>query len=237
MNYNLPLNFFPLHTSLSSFTLIHRGKKFPVNSLVIKLLSPKIANLIQNDIHTYEMPSIPGPIDDFILLIFGKTVELNPVNSKYINFWAEDLQIQFLIDETEEFLLSNNTCDTLIEFTTLLIESDMNYVKYIQIVADKIEQITTYYPFESFSPKLVGALCNCKNFDMNKYLLQIFKFINNEPEKNGWIIKCINFSEVPPQMLEMILSKYPINLNLIRPHLIGSALDFNQRKGEAQDNI
>lgn len=236
MNYNIPLNFIPAYTSTSPFTLIHRGRQFQVNPLVIKLLSSKVANLIENDIHKYEMPNIPGPIDDFIFLLFGKSIELNHVNSKYINFWAEDLQIQFLIDKTENFLLENNKCDTLIEFTSLLIELNLKYDKYIQIIAEKIDQITTYYPFESFSPNLVGALCNCKNFDVNKYIHEIFKIINTDTEKNGWLIKCINFSELSPRMLEIILAKYPFDLNLIRSHLVGSALDFDHANAEAEDN-
>ena len=236
MNYAIPLNFFPFQTSNSPFTLIHRGKSFPVNSLIIKLLSPKIANLLEKDIHTYEIPNIPGPIDDFILLIFGQTVEINAYNSKYINFWAQDLEIQFLIDETEEYLTSNNTCDTLIEFATLLIEFNLNYEKYVRIIAEKIDQVTNFYPFESFSPKLVGALCNCPYFDVNKYLPEVFKIINHEPEKNGWLIKCLNLYEFTPESFRLILNKYQVDLNLIRPHLIGYALDFNYNEDTEQEN-
>lgn len=236
MNYALPLNFFSNQSSLNAFTLIHRGTKFPVNPLILKIVSPKICNLIEKDIHDYEIPCIPGPINDFILLICGKTVELNTINSKYFNFWAEDLEIQYVIDETENFLISNDTCDTLIEFVSLLIEFNFNYEKYIKIMAEKIEQITTYYPFESLSPQIVGALCNCPSFDVNKYLPDIFKIIDDDPEKNAWIIKCLNFSKIPSDILTDALQVSLLNLNLIRTHLIGYALDFNQKKDEISED-
>lgn len=223
MNFDLFDNFNSACPHLNDFELIHRGKSFKFNTFLLSTLSNKVRLLSKQNIHSYEIPCIPGPIDEFIQLLYGSSVELNLNNSLYFNFWAEDLEIPYLINETNSFIDGSFSCDHLIDFTTLLIENKLNFTKFLNIIISKIDQIVSqYYPLESLPTLLLRELFNSPKFNIRKHIDAIRQIIRDHHMKQDDLIT--------DQTFDVNLLLENIDLNACRIQLIALAFDVIQKE-------
>lgn len=206
------------------FCLIHRGKKYYVNSLLITSISPKISKLyFENSQRMVEVPPINIDFDQFIDLIYGGDIKIDINNCRFFKFVAEFLEIKQLYDSAASIVSKSNTIDNVIKFADEMISHDIKSCEEIDLLAKNFEEIVNNDLMNMLSAPLLIEIISSPYFDVHDYKLITFivKLIQNDPIKYKELDSYIH-SAVNDDCSTFIVLNHPYyNLNRKPKSIIG----------------
>lgn len=148
-------------STFHDFIFIHRGIRYPVNSLLVSTVSKVIS---QKSVSEFEIPPIDGPMEDFISLIYGQSVLITPINCRFFNCIARLLDIHDLVEKTNEIILKTNTLDNVINFAEQLLDCGLDASEEIDLIASNFTKIIENSFLKNCSPRLLTNIIQSPSF-------------------------------------------------------------------------
>jgi hypothetical protein len=179
---------------------------------------------------SYELPAIPGPIDSFIVLLFGEEININVVNCRFFRYLARDLEIFSLDEAALEIIRQSDTFPRIAAFASDLLELGLSADEEISQLAQTYPtyaELGVKWPLRVLEAVLVSPALDVKDY---KALVRtvVLPMIEADPAKNGELVKYVDFRKLDDEARNVLFGCPVVDLNLIRGTVIGVLLS---RKG------
>lgn len=212
------------HPAFSDFDLIHKGKHYPINSILIESLSPKIQEMrfANPSIKSIEVPPIDGCFSEFVEFLYGEKVIINIENAQFFLDLCQFFGLSDASSKIEKFILDKMEHKSIEFYANIIINgqcSEENLKDYLLKIEAECQE--RGYDFDSIIKDLEKPMITKFGCDT------LMKVYNSHPQKFISLLNIINIRRLSSEDQAEVFSTQPIDLNQFRfifndIHLVGS---------------
>lgn len=206
------------------FELIYMDQKYYISSQILAAISPVMRDLItKQKIFTYKMPSIPGNINDLLDIFSGKDILINDTNVLFLYFCGCCFQIQELIYETSDALITIQDRNEILVLISSLKEKDIDITNLCQFISANIDKFIRLDKFKSIDASIAAQIIespamNC--IDSCALFTYIVNRFHEAPDDFSRILQTVCKQYLNPITLSILLKSPYIDINKFKQSLI-----------------
>ncbi|EAX92711.1 hypothetical protein TVAG_220740 [Trichomonas vaginalis G3] len=214
----------PFLSRWQDFEINHLDKKYYVSGQILSAVSPVVKNLITKEkVFHYQLPPIPGNIQDLLDLITGKEIFISDSNVLFLFSCASCLQIEDLIHHTNGALAAVADKNEIITLVSRLKEKDVDITNICQFISASIDKFIRLEKFKridiSILTKIIDSpALNC--VDTGSLFTYIVSRFPESPTEFSKLLQIICNNYLNPITLSIILKSPNIDINSLKESLI-----------------
>jgi hypothetical protein len=194
---------------------------FAVNPTLLSIASPKLSRMISVNprLSEYALPPISGPIQDFISLLFGETVEITAANSRFLAYMAGHLEIESLQETARQIVKRSDTFERVALFASELISLGLSADAEVRQIAEGFAREgtmarTVEWPVNVLRGVLLSDVFKVE--DYNAFVRkEVLPLIEKDPRNND-LVGCVRFGALEADTIRAIVGMPTVNLNVVR---------------------